>query len=139
MDLEWTARPELAAAVIAGWLTGVLVGLSLLTVLVIGLSREPRWWDRFPGLRVSLPVFGIIAANAMVFGWTLVGVLLGVAYAVLGTPGYSIAIVAVGMAAGAGYWIVRGEAWGMERRIVWISVGVATAAFAVVVPVVAEL
>lgn len=138
MDLDWAARPELARAVVAGWVTGAIVGLTCLAILLIGLSRESAWATRVPHLRVGLPLLGVVAANAMLFGWTIVGVLAGFAY--WARPGilYSIGLVAIGAFVGLLYWIVRSGARGSEPAVVWSSLVVVVVMFAVVMPLLAE-
>ena len=138
MDLDWAVRPELARAVVAGWLIGVMVGLICLGILMIGLAREPNWAARIPKLRVSLPIFGIVAANVMMIGWTLVGVLLGFAYWARPGIAFSVGVIAVGVLGGGLYWVMRSGARGSEPLIVWSSLVVITLAFGVGMPLLAE-
>ncbi len=139
MDLDWTLRPELARAVVAGWLTGVMIGLICLGIVMIGLARDPSWSARMPRVKVSLPVFGIIVANGMMFGWTLVGVLLGFAYAARPGLAFSVGLFALAILGGGLYWIMRSSAHGSEPFMVWGCLVVAVLGFGVGMPLLIEV
>ncbi len=125
-------------AILAGWITGAAIGIVNLGVTMILLAREPDPMSRFPMLKVSLPVFGIVVANVLMIGWTLVGVLLGFVYTLV-TPGaFVVGVIALGVFAGVAHFVLRGPT-AAEAKLVWPSLAIATVLFASVVPFLVEI
>jgi hypothetical protein len=129
---------EALRAILAGWVTGAAIGIVNLGVLMVLLAREREPMARFPGLKVSLPIFGVIVANVMVFGWTLVGIVLGFIYTLMSPGAFVAVVVAVGVFVGAAYGVLRGVA-ASEAKFVWPSLALGTVLFASVVPFLVEV
>lgn len=124
-------------AILAGWITGAGIGVLNLGVLMVLLAREPEPMRRFPGLRVSLPVFGVIVANVALLGWTLVGVLVGLLYALLSPGAFVASVVATGGLVALVYGIFRGVA-ASEAKFVWPSLALGVLLFASLVPLLVD-
>lgn len=130
--------PELVRPLLAGWISGAMLGLADTALLVIAISRSPGWPHQLSGLRVSLPVFSIVAINAMLIGWTLVGLLAGVLWITL--PGAKFAAL-VGLVTVGGmclYAFVRGLKHRGEAVVVVGTGLMAMLAFLGVLPVLAS-
>lgn len=125
-------------AILAGWVTGAAIGVVSLGAIMILLARESDPMGRFPMIRVSLPVFGIVMANVLVIGWTLVGILLGFLYTLLSPGAYIVGVIALGSFVWAAHFVLRGSTAG-ETKFVWPSLVIATVLFASMVPVLVEV
>ena len=130
-------RPEVARPLLAGWIAGAFVGLLDTALVVIAVSRSPRWPEQLSHFRVSLPAFTIAAANGMLLGWTLVGLLLGAFWIIIPMPRFAIAVCAVTFAVAGLYAYVRGLDDRGEATVVLSSLALATFAFAGALPVLA--
>lgn len=113
------AEPALFAAVLAGWVSGFAVALASTGYLMFGLSRAR--FRPLPDLKVSLPIFGIVAVNALVIAWTLAGIGAGVAYHLAGQPGFTAGVAALHLLAALVYAAARGRPWSGEARVVWAT------------------
>lgn len=129
--------PAVARPLLAGWISGAMVGLVHAALVVIAVARSPRWPDLLSNLRVSLPAFAIVAINAMLIGWTLVGLVLGAIWIVVPMPRFSIAIVLVAGGALGLYAFVRGTGRRGETMLVVACGAVAAVVFAGVLPALA--
>ena len=125
---------DIARTLLAGWLAGALVGLGDTALLLVILARHPGWAARLPALRVRLPILGVLAANALVIGWTLVGLLLAALALRLPMPAYAFAVAGLWAAVGLLHAFLRGGAVRDEAQFVWGTAILATAAFAVLLP-----
>ena len=130
---------EVARTLLAGWLAGAVVGLGDTALLLVILARHPGWAARLPALRVRLPILGVLAANGMVIGWTLVGLLLGALALRLPMPAFALVVAGLWLAAGGAYTVVRGlpPREGPRRdeaALVWGTIILATLVFAILLP-----
>lgn len=126
------AEPALLAAVLAGWVSGFAVALACTGFVMLGLSRTRT--RPFPGLQVSLPILGIVAVNALVITWTVVGIGAGVAYYASGVRAFAIGVGAAHLLAALIYLVARGRPWSGEARVVWATLGASLAAFLGLLP-----
>jgi len=129
--------PEIARPLLAGWITGAAVGLVDTALLVIAVARSPRWPEQFSQFRVSLPAFTIAAANGMLLGWTLIGLLLGAIWIVVPMPKFAIGVAVAMLGIGALYTYVRGLGHRGEAQVVLGSGLLAAVAFAGALPLLA--
>lgn len=130
------AEPSLFAAVLAGWVSGFAVALACTGYVMFGLSRMHL--RPLPDLKVSLPIFGIVAVNALVIAWTLAGIGAGVAYDAAGPARFTAGVVAVHLLMALVYGVARGRLGSGEARVVWATLLTSLAAFAGVLPFLAE-
>lgn len=126
------AEPSLFAAVLAGWVCGFAVALACTGYVMFGLSRMHL--RPLPDLKVSLPIFGIVAVNALVIGWTLVGIGAGVAFYATGTGRFTGGVAAAHVLLVLVYAVARGHLWSGEARVVWATLLTSLVAFAGVLP-----
>lgn len=129
--------PGIAQPLLAGWIIGAVVGLIDTAVVVIAVARAPRWPDQLSQFRVSLPALTIAAANGMVIGWTLIGLLIGAVSIVVPMPRFAIGVAAVTLGVLAMYVYVRGLAHRGEAQIIVGTGLIAGLGFAVVLPLLA--
>ena len=129
--------PEVARPLLAGWITGAIVGLADAALLVIAVTRAPGWPQQLAGFRVSLPAVAIVAVNGMLIGWTLVGLLLGALWIVVPMPRFAIGVCAVSLGIVGLYAFVRGFEHRGEARLVAGGALIATVAFAGLLPALA--
>lgn len=66
-------------ALLAGVIAGAAVALGTSAIALAALTRDRRFTGRPLNLRVSLPVLGVVLVNAMMLGWTALGLVLGAA------------------------------------------------------------
>ncbi|MFA7248438.1 MAG: hypothetical protein WC273_02285 [Dehalococcoidia bacterium] len=137
MNLAPLLNPEIARHLLAGWVTGALVGLIDTALLVIAVGRSPRWPQQLSALRVSLPALTIAAVNGMLIGWTLIGLLLGAVSISVPMPRFSILVCLVALGAAGLYAFVRGLGNRGEMLVVMGCGLVATVAFAGMLPALA--
>ncbi len=126
------AEPALLAAVLAGWVSGFALALASTGFVMFGLSRMRI--RPFTGLQVSLPILGIVAVNALVIAWTLVGIGAGVAYYAAGPGPFVVGMSAVHILVALIYLVARGRPWSGEARVVWATLGASLAAFLGLLP-----
>lgn len=126
------ADPALLTAVLAGWVSGFAVALASTGLVMLGLSRMR--FRPLPGLHVSLPILGIVAVNAFVIAWTLVGIGAGVAFYAAGPRPFAVGMGAVHLLAGLIYLVARGRLWSGEARIVWATLAASLGAFLALLP-----
>lgn len=128
--------PAILRPLLAGWITGAAVGLASTAIVVIAVVRSRRWPRQFARLRISIVAFAIAAANGMVIGWTLIGLLAGAAW--IASPArFPLLAGAVGLAFAALYAYVRGLEDRGEAAVVLGCTLVATLAFALALPLLA--
>ena len=98
-------------SLLAGWLSGAAAGLGVTAVALVWVSRRPAVMRRLP-LQARLPVLGIVVANAMVFGLTLIGLVAGAVYhgtsVDAGGGRFPLVLAGIVVAAAALYAFVRG-------------------------------
>lgn len=139
--MSFAVDPEVARPLLAGWIAGAIVGLADTALLLLVLSRDTAWPTRLHRLPVSLPILGVVAVNAMLIGWTLVGIVLGAIYLGAPMPAFSLAVGGGWLALAALYAFVRGGVPGGAPRgelaLVWGTVALAAAAFALLLPLLA--
>jgi hypothetical protein len=126
------SEPSLFAAVLAGWVCGFAVALACTGYVMFGLSRTRL--RPLPDLKVPLPVFGIVAVNALVIAWTLAGIGAGVAYHLAGPSRFAAAAGAAHLLAALVYAVARGRPWSGEARVVWATLLTSLAAFLGLLP-----
>jgi uncharacterized membrane protein (UPF0136 family) len=71
---------ETMQALVGGLIAGAVCSFATSAILLIALSRDPRWLGRTPNLRVPLPLLGVLIVNGMMLGWTAIGLVLGALY-----------------------------------------------------------
>lgn len=130
------AEQALFAAVLAGWVCGFAVALASTGYFMFGLSRATI--RPLPNLRVSLPIFGIVAVNALMVAWTLAGIGAGVGYYLLGGARFTAGVTAVHALAALVYSVARGRPGSGEARVIWATIATSLVAFAGVLPFLAE-
>lgn len=130
-------NPDVARPLLAGWITGAVVGLADTALIVIAVARSPRWPEQLSGLHVSLPAFAIAAVNGMLIGWTLIGLLLGALSIIVPMPKFAFGVCGVTIGIVCLYAYVRGLEHRGEVVVVMGSGLIATVAFAVMLPVLA--
>ena len=135
--MSCAVAPAVARPLLAGWIAGAIVGLADTALLLVVLSRDPAWVRRLPGLRVSLPIFGVVAVNALLIGWTLVGIVLGALYLGAPMPAFSLAAAGAWFALAGLYTFVRGGRHRGEAVVVWGTATLAAGAFALLLPLLA--
>lgn len=133
---------DLAQSLLAGWIAGALDGLIAAGGLVAFVARQPALAGRLPA-RGRLLAVGMIGANALVFGLTLLGLILG---ALFHRAGGEEVAVRFGLVAGAGllgvgalYAFVRGRLRTSEAPAVLMILVVSALSFGVVLPVLGSL
>lgn len=134
---------ELAGSLLAGWIAGAVAGLTATGLLLVVAARSPSLAARLPSRR--LPLLGMVLANGLTIGLTLVGLLLGGLFYRLGGDGTggaarfgAVVLVVSGGFLGL-YVFVRSGLRGREAPIVVVSVAVAGVCFGVVLPWLASL
>jgi hypothetical protein len=125
---------DAAGVLLAGWLAGAVVGLADSGLLLVLLSRHPGWAARLPAFRVRLSIIGIVVANGMVIGWTLIGLLMGLLALKVAMPAFVLLAVGLCLAAGGLHVFFRGLRRGDEAAAVWGTVLAAIAGFAGLLP-----
>ncbi len=129
--------PDVLRPLLAGWIIGAALGLLETALVVIAVARSPGWPEQLSSFRVSIPVFTIAIVNAMLIGWTLVGLVMGALWIVVPMPRFAIGVCVIGLGITGLYAFIRG----LERRgeaTLFIGSGVlATVAFAGVLPLMA--
>lgn len=122
---------------LAGWIMGAMVGLAGTAILVVAVARSKRWPQQFTRLRVSVPVFAIVAINAMVISWTLIGLVLGALWIATPMPQFAVGVVVAILGPIGGYLYLRGRDHRGEAQVVIGTGGIAALAFAVGLPLLA--
>ena len=130
---------EAARALVAGFIAGAAAALATTGIALYTMSRNFGWWvsarERVAGAgRVPLPLLGIVVVNAMLLGWTLLGLVLGAAYLSLDDPArfrFFVNIAALVALIAAGF--VRGR----MTPVMWSTALVAAAAFGILLPALA--
>lgn len=67
-------------ALVAGLIAGAAAALATTAIVLIALTRDPRWLGRAPNLRVPLPLLGVAFVNGLMLAWTALGLVLGALY-----------------------------------------------------------
>lgn len=127
-------------ALLAGWASGFAVGLASTAWVMIALARSRDWAAHLPSaLRVSLPIYGIVIVNVLVFGWTLVGFIAGALYHAGGRGPFSFGVLGVTGLLASVYGGVRGRPLSGEAMVVWATLATALAAFLGLLPFLVSL
>lgn len=113
------AEPSLFAAVLAGWVCGFAIALASTGYFMFGLSRTRL--RPLPDMKVSLLTFGIVATNALMITWTLVGIGAGVGYYVAGPTRFTTGIIAIHALAALVYAVARGRLVSGEACVIWAT------------------
>lgn len=129
--------PAIAGPLLAGWIIGAAIGLLDTAILVIAVARSARWPAQFSQFRVSMPAFAIAAANGMVIGWTLLGLVFGALWITVPMPGFAVGVAAAFGLLGVFYAYVRGLGRRGEAQVVLGSLLLAVVGFAGVLPLLA--
>jgi hypothetical protein len=123
---------DAARVLLAGFLAGAAGGLAMTGLLLLALVRNPGARDRLPA-EMRFTTIGILAANALLFAWTLVGLVLGAVFLHATQPAFSLGVAAgVGGLLGGAVFVRRRLTWPM-----WSTALVAALAFAVLLPALA--
>jgi len=126
---------DLLQSVVAGWIAGAVAGLAGTAVLLIFVARRPEMAQRLP-LQNHLVVLGIVFANGLVIGLTLIGILAGAAhYRFGGGPGsaFSVGVVVVAALVSVVYVLVR-RGFRAEVPGVLICLGIVALTFSLLLP-----
>ena len=127
---------ELAQALFAGWVAGAIAGMVTTAVVMIFVVTTPAVRTRMPWAN-RLPILAILMANALTFGLTLVGLILGAVFHNVGGRGepLTFGLVAAGacVALGGLYLFVRG-ARGRESPVLLTLVVTCGLAFGGLLP-----
>ncbi len=121
-----------ARVLLAGFIAGAAGGLASTAIALFALTGNAAARAHLPA-QVRFGAIGIVAANAMLFGWTLVGLVLGAVYLHAAQPAFSIGIAAACVVAlGGAAFVRRRVTWPM-----WSAALVAAMTFAVLLPLLA--
>ena len=131
--------PDIVRPLLAGWILGAAIGLIETARVVIAVARSPRWPEQLSYFRVSIPAFTIAAANGMLIGWTLVGLLFGAISIVVPMPNFSAAVFVVFGGVAVLYSYVRGLGRRGEATLVVGSCVLAGVAFGGLLPFMSSL
>jgi len=125
--------PDVARVLLAGWISGAAVALAGTAIVLVVLSRDDGWRERFQRTTLRLPLVGVVVVNGMMLGWTLVGLIMGGIYLGTEQPAFSITVIVL-LALGLVMWsAVRGRpGWA-----VLAMVGSALVSFAGLLPALA--
>ncbi|HJM89907.1 MAG TPA: hypothetical protein QF624_09860 [Dehalococcoidia bacterium] len=132
---------ETMQALVAGLIAGAACSFATTTILLIALSRDPRWLGRAPNLHVPLPLLGVVIVNGMMLGWTALGLVLGALY--LGTADGDAdggSDLLFGVVVSGAIVVVLGAGSYIRGRVTWPMLATALSAmlsFAVVLPLLA--
>lgn len=121
-----------ARVLLSGLLAGAAGGVAATGITVLALVGNPGVRARLPA-EMRFGLVGVVAANAMLFVWTLIGLVLGAVYLRAAQPGFSLGVVAgAGALLAAAVYVRRRVTWPM-----WSAAVVAVLAFAVMLPALA--
>jgi len=126
----------LAQSLFAGWVAGGVAGLASTAALMVGVVRTSAVASRLPWANRPV-ILAILMANALTFGLTLVGLVLGAVFHRTGVddPLRFGIVAAVGAAILVGaYVFVRGGVRAREAPVVLVCLVVSGLSFSVVVP-----
>lgn len=125
---------DVGRALLAGLIAGVATALATIVIALRVIVSSERWRERAANVRVPLPLAGVVVVNGAMLAWTALGLVLGALYHASGNPGFSLVVVASGLlAALAGTYVVGRVSWPL-----WATVGLAVAAFAGLLPLLAS-
>ncbi len=132
---------DVLRALLAGLIAGSAAALATSAVALVALARDERWRTRPPNLKVPMPLVGVAFVNALLFGWTLLGLVLGAGLlrvesarpdGGLGSPNVlftSMVVGLIGVSLGLGA-VVRGRVtWPM-----WVTGAIALVCFGWLLP-----
>lgn len=124
-------------SLLAGWLSGAAAGIGVTALVMTWLSRRPDLARRLP-FQARLPILGIVVVNAMAFGLTLIGLVLGAVYhsTSIEADGGRFRLVLAGVlfAIGGLFAFVRGRVRGGGVPLVLGVLAVCGLAFGVMMP-----
>ncbi len=128
---------ELAQSLFAGWVSGAVAGMASTVALMIGVVRSSAVASRLPWANRPV-ILAILMANALTFGLTLVGLVLG---AVFENVGGADDPRRFGLFAAAGtllvmgiYVFVRGGIRSREAPVVIVCLVASGLAFSIMLP-----
>lgn len=127
--------PEVGAALLAGWVSGAALAFATTTIMLVWLSRNEGWRDRFTQTTLRLPLVGIVVINGMMLLWTIVGLVLGAIFLWTDQPAFSIVVTAM-LSLGLMMWVT---VLGRPGWAVLSTVGAALLAFGGLLPFLASL
>lgn len=102
------AESETVRALVAGWFSGVGVAFITMALLLVVLVRDPKWRMIAGQSKLRFPLVGVIAINVLMLLWTLIGLVFGALYLILGQPVFSIAIAMITLIGSGIVLFVRG-------------------------------
>jgi hypothetical protein len=70
---------DAARALLAGFIAGAAVAFATTAIALVTVSRNTALQARLGEAR-RLPLLGVVLANALFLGWTLLGLVLGAAF-----------------------------------------------------------
>jgi hypothetical protein len=125
---------DVGRALLAGLIAGVATAMATTVIALRVMVGSERWRERAANTRVPLPLVGVVVVNGAMLAWTALGLVLGALYHAGGNPGFSLIVAASGLlAAGAGSYVIGRVSWPL-----WATVGIAVAAFAGLLPLLAR-
>ena len=134
-----SAGAEAGRALLAGFVAGAAAAFATSAIVLIGMSRDDawkaRWRARLAGAeRLPAPLLGVALVNGLLLGWTLLGLLLGAAYAGMGDP---LRFGAVAHALALAALVAAGVVRGRVTAPMWGAALAAALAFGVLLPALA--
>ena len=124
---------EVGRALLSGLIAGFATALATVVIALLVIVRSERWRERAAGTSVSLPLVGVVVVNGAMLAWTALGLVLGALYHAGGNPAFSLIVAATGLlAVAAGSYVIGRLSWPL-----WATVGIAVAAFAGLLPLLA--
>jgi len=133
---------ELAQSLFAGWVSGAVAGMVSTVALIIGVVRTSVVASRLPWANRPV-ILAIVMANALTFGLTLLGLILGAVFEGVGgaeDPRRFGVFAAVGTLVLTGFYVfVRGGIRSREASVVLVCLLVSGLAFAILLPYLGSL
>jgi hypothetical protein len=126
----------LAQSLFAGWVAGAVAGMASTVALIIGVVRTRVVASRLPWANRPV-ILAIVMANALTFGLTLVGLVLGAVFHRTGVedPQRFGIVVAVATVVIVGFYVfVRGGIRAREAPVVLVCLVVSGLSFSLLLP-----
>jgi len=126
----------LAQSLSAGWVAGAVAGMVSTMALIIGVVRSSVVASRLPWANRPV-ILAIVMANALTFGLTLVGLVLGAVFERTGVEDpqrFGLVVAGGSVVIAAFYIFVRGGIRSREAPVVLVCLAVSGLAFALLLP-----
>lgn len=126
----------LAQSLSAGWVAGAVAGMASTMALIIGVVRTSVLASRLPWSDRPV-ILAIVMANALTFGLTLVGLVLGAVFHRTGVEDpqrFGMVVVGASVVIAAFYIFVRGGIRTREAPVVLVCLAVSGLSFALLLP-----